>query len=274
MTRYLLIDSGNTRIKLAVATVKEPGPDVDDVAWTDLPSLTQLEVSQAPGRLDAVLGSLLPYAPGAEPIAAVAGANVAGHAAQAALERALGRLRLPAVRWIAASAQAWGVASRYQDPARLGADRWASLLGAHRRYPGQDLILATFGTATTIDALDRDGVFLGGVILPGLDLMRAALAGGTAQLPWAEGHASALPINTEEGIMSGCIAAQIGAVAVQCRHFRNETGREPRLAVAGGSLPALAAWLPPEAEPAPRLVFEGLLLTLAAPMQETRGEIA
>jgi type III pantothenate kinase len=68
------------------------------------------------------------------------------------------------------------------------------------------------GTATTGDLLDAVGEICGGLILPGFDLMRAALARDTAQLPLADGQFRATPRNTMDAIVSGCLHAQAGAI--------------------------------------------------------------
>ena len=119
------------------------------------------------------------------------------------------------IEWFASTPQQGGVRNGYRNPAQLGCDRFASLIGAHALFPQQALIVATCGTATTVDALSPDGVFAGGMILPGLGLMASSLAGNTAQLPQVA-HSLALPQmfadNTDDAIVSGCIAAQAGAI--------------------------------------------------------------
>ena len=76
-------------------------------------------------------------------------------------------------------------------------------------------MVATCGTATTIDAVSADGRFVGGMILPGLALMAGALASNTAQLPQALPSATPPPLfadNTHDAIVSGCLSAQAGAI--------------------------------------------------------------
>ncbi|KXU38100.1 hypothetical protein AXK11_01290 [Cephaloticoccus primus] len=95
-----------------------------------------------------------------------------------ALESALGtrpRLLTPRARH--------GLKLNYRRPAQLGADRLAAALGARKLYPQQNLIVVDCGTATTLTFISRDGVLLGGAILPGLGLWADALARATAQLP-------------------------------------------------------------------------------------------
>lgn len=256
MTRCLLIDSGNTRVKIALAHAEGT-----DLRWTDGEAIEQARVASDPMRLASAITALC----GKGPVDAAAGANVAGTGAAARIESALAQAGQPPVRWLRSGARACGVTNRYTEPERLGADRWASLLGARRRHPQDDVLIATFGTATTLDALSREGDFLGGVILPGFDLMRASLHRHTAQLPLAAGGLQPLPTNTDDAIASGCAAAQAGAVLVQLRHLSGRTGRTPRLLVAGGGAALLAPLLPQPFERAERLVLEGVWQALCAP---------
>ncbi len=135
--------------------------------------------------------------------------NVAGQTAEDAVTAALqGRY---AVRWLRASKAACGVRNAYERPETLGADRWAALIGARSRNQGDCLVVCA-GTATTIDHLDAEGGFRGGLILPGLHLMRASLARNTANLPLAEGRFCAEPRSTADAITSGCLFAQCAAI--------------------------------------------------------------
>src|SRR5437899_12704171 len=72
--------------------------------------------------------------------------------------------------------------------------------------------VVTAGTATTVDVLRGDGSFVGGVILPGLELMKRSLARNTAGLSLARGRFSAEPRNTADAIETGCLLAQAGAI--------------------------------------------------------------
>jgi type III pantothenate kinase len=113
-----------------------------------------------------------------------------------------------------------GVVNGYRNPGQLGCDRFAAAIGAHALAPGRDLVVANCGTATTIDAITADGRFLGGMILPGVGLMAASLARNTAQLPQiAQGGKlpDGFADNTDDAILSGCLAAQGGAIEHACR---------------------------------------------------------
>ncbi|MFZ2853320.1 MAG: type III pantothenate kinase, partial [Rhodocyclaceae bacterium] len=154
--------------------------------------------------------------------------NVAGAAVGETLAALLARRHPDAAEmaeplWLHASAQACGVRNAYERPEQLGADRWAALIGARAQSGGACLVVCA-GTATTVDRLDAEGLFCGGLILPGYDLMRGALAGNTAQLPLADGEFRALPRNTMDAIVSGCLHAQAGAIERMFAPIAGEAG--------------------------------------------------
>src|SRR5258708_39952458 len=137
-------------------------------------------------------------------------ANVAGRSARKWIETFFGgRSLIPT--WVEAKRRQCGVTNGYGKPAQLGADRWAALIGAWSILRGPCLVV-TAGTATTMDVLRGDGRFVGGVIFPGLELMKRSLARNTAGLPLARGRFSAEPRNTADAIETGCLLAQAGAI--------------------------------------------------------------
>ncbi len=172
--------------------------------------------------------------------ARIVAANVAGEASRAAIEAFAAGVGAT-VEWVRASAAQCGITNGYDHPEQLGADRWAALIGARRLHAGDCLVVMS-GTATTIDVLTADGRFRGGLILPGLALMRDALAGAAADLPTAEGAFAELPKNTFDAIASGALQATAGAIE---RMFRIiESGRDPLCLISGGAAAALAGVLP------------------------------
>jgi len=184
-----------------------------------------------------------------EPAAAV-GVTVA-HPGLAAQLQTLFRRRRCEIRWIDSLSAAPGVRNAYDPAGQLGADRWVSLVGLSRHVAREPsaraepaLMLATFGTASTIDTLDPDDdagrgdrVFRGGVILPGPAVMRTALAGSTALLPDAEGSVADFPTHTLQAIATGIAAAQAGALARQWLAGLDRFGLAPRVFCAGGAWP-------------------------------------
>ncbi|MGJ9419764.1 type III pantothenate kinase [Massilia sp. CMS3.1] len=191
----LLIDAGNTRVKWALAA---PGAAAGD--W--------LAVGAAPhADLDAAAASWH-----GQGVSSAIVSNVAG----AVLRERLAALLQPiTTEWFASNAERAGLVNGYREPERLGCDRFAAAIGARALAPGQALIVATCGTATTVDAVSSDGRFIGGMILPGLALMAGALARNTAQLPQAVPGVNPPPLfadNTMDAIVSGCLSAQAGAI--------------------------------------------------------------
>lgn len=199
----LLIDAGNTRVKWALAE-----DDAALGAWTASGAVTHAELNH------------LPAAWQHQPVTRAIVANVAGPKLRDQLQLMLPSSVPPhAVTWFASRALLGGMRNAYRNPQQLGCDRFAAAYGARALAPGKPLIVATCGTATTIDALSADGAFLGGMILPGLALMAGALARNTAQLPEVRPDAALPPTfadNTGDAIVAGCLAAQAGAIERAC----------------------------------------------------------
>jgi len=176
--------------------------------------------------------------------------NVAGEAARCAIE-SLGF----SVTWVHAQAQGGGVANGYEEPGQLGADRWAALIAARALHKGPCLVVMS-GTATTVDCLDANGRFLGGMILPGLELMRQSLAEGTAALPMTTGVWREWSTNTQDAIESGCLAATLGAIERQFATMTHEP--EALCLLSSGAAPALTPHLKLPHSVVDNLVLEGL----------------
>ena len=176
----LLIDAGNSRIKWALSNASGvlQARGVVPLA-TSSDALPDAAAHAAP--LDG-------WPHGARPIGAWI-SNVAGAVGAQRIGNWLDA-RWPALprHVISACREQCGVRNRYDTPAQLGSDRWASLIAAHAAYPGEHLLIATCGTATTFESLHADGTFDGGLIAPGLRLMMQALGQHTAQLPLIADH--------------------------------------------------------------------------------------
>ncbi|MHB8745449.1 MAG: type III pantothenate kinase [Gammaproteobacteria bacterium] len=157
----LLVDIGNSRLKWVLingADWAEQGV----IAHHDLP----------PETLFTSIWAALP-AP-----QRVVVANVAGKKFAAALRAWAKSTWSVEVEFVIARRKACGVTNAYVEPQRLGADRWAALIGAHRLSAGASCVIDC-GSAVTIDALDARGQHLGGLIMPGLSMMREALLRNT-----------------------------------------------------------------------------------------------
>ncbi|MFC4726781.1 type III pantothenate kinase [Coralloluteibacterium thermophilus] len=240
-----LVDLGNTRLKWAVL-----GPD----GLVQRGAVPHVD-ADFEGAFDAALAGL--------PRADVALlASVAHPDLTARVAALIARHGVPTERAITRAALG-GVRVAYPEPARLGVDRFLGLLGAHARGGGPWLV-ASVGTALTIDALDRDGRHHGGLIAPSPALMHAALGERAAQLHVAPGRWVDFADDTVDALTSGCLGA--AAALVERSHARACAlfGRAPTLLLVGGGAQALAPGLGVPHQAAPDLVLEGLAVYAAA----------
>lgn len=236
----LLIDAGNSLLKWAVPNA-QPAAVVGAGRWAHHGTVARAEVGQLRETWQGLAG---------EKISRVLVSNVAGQVLHEQLDEVLKAVFGAAVHveWFASVAQRAGVRNGYRTPGQLGCDRFATAIGAHALYPGEELVVATCGTATTIDIVTADGEFQGGMILPGLGAMATSLALTTAQLPQIHAmpdDAAPFADNTVDAIAAGCLAAQAGAIEHAVRRRRESLGETPlRCLVAGGTgallLPRLA----------------------------------
>lgn len=113
--------------------------------------------------------------------------------------------------WVHSCSFQCGVSNSYSDPSQLGCDRWAALIAAWRIQQKACLVISV-GTAVTIDALSESGVFLGGIILPGIQLMLKSLQHNTQLINVDTGKYDDFPISTGSAIQSGIIHSILGAV--------------------------------------------------------------
>jgi type III pantothenate kinase len=250
---FLAIDVGNTRLKWALYDVPRPGASllrqgavfietIDDLAesdWKDLPEPTLM------------LGSI-----------------VAGDAVRRRVEEQMEQRWEIEPHWVVPAAAEAGLVNGYDHPHRLGADRWVALAGARRRAMAgprpRAAVVVMVGTAVTVDALDAEGRFLGGLILPGFGLMLRALEQGTAGLRVPTGEVVDFPINTSDALMSGGTNAIAGAIERQYERLRTLAGHEPLLLISGGAAVKVGPTLAVPFEMVDLLIFEGLLHLQAA----------
>ncbi|MGR9012041.1 MAG: type III pantothenate kinase [Gammaproteobacteria bacterium] len=159
---------------------------------------------------------------------------------------------------VKSQAQMFGVINAYQQPEKLGVDRWLSLVSVWQKYQSPACIVDC-GTAITVDLIDADGRHQGGLISPGLTLMRKSLGQGTEALSFSESsHAFGLADNTEAAIYSGTLAASIGLI----EHVLAKQRGKVRLILTGGDACLIAGQLNVEVIVDPNLVLQGLLCAL------------
>lgn len=259
---FLVIDIGNTRLKWGLYAHAAPGAELlahGAVVLEDIDYLWDLHWKNQLHKPEGMLGCV-----------------VAGEAIKRRVEEQLVEGWGMTPHWVSASAQASGVINGYEHPQRLGADRWAAIIGARQRALLQSpedpppVLAVMVGTAVTVDAVDQQGKFLGGLILPGFGLMYRALESGTAGLKVPTGEVKDFPTNTSDALMSGGTDAIAGAIERSMRRLRERCGREPLLIMSGGAVTRLSHVAELPASVVENLIFEGLL-TLAA-SQSSRVE--
>jgi type III pantothenate kinase len=254
---FLAIDIGNTRLKWALYPQAGEGAqplaggaefleNIDKLAdgeWASLP---------APDRM--------------------LGCCVAGDAVKRRVEEQMEELWDVPAHWVVASAAEAGVSNGYDHPTRLGADRWVAMIGARHRMLAagspRAMVVAMVGTAVTVEAIDPQGRFRGGFILPGHGIMLRALESGTAGLHVPTGNVCEFPTNTSDALTSGGTYAIAGAIERMVQHVRGLGAGEPACYMTGGAGWKMAPSMSVSFELVDSLIFDGLLViaqTRAAP---------
>ena len=258
---FLAIDVGNTRLKWALYDAPRPGATLlahgaeflehierlAEHSWAQLPTPHQ-----------------------------VLGCVVAGDAVKRRVREQIEQLPHwgdVAARWVVSSTQEAGLVNGYDHPLRLGADRWVAMIGAYHRMRARGeqrpLIVVMVGTAVTVEAIDAQGRFLGGLILPGHGIMLRALESGTAGLHVPTGEVTPFPTNTSDALTSGGTYAIAGAVERLYQHLAQHSGMEPLCMMTGGAGWKMAPSMVRPFELVEQLIFEGLLEIAAHRAQAT-----
>jgi type III pantothenate kinase len=153
----------------------------------------------------------------------------------------------------------FGVSNAYEEAEKLGIDRWLSLIAA-RQHARQAQCIIDCGTAMTIDIVTKTGQHQGGMILPGLSLMRSSLASNTDALTEEEGEQEfkTLAANTYSAIQAGtlyCVTATLERIISDLKlSFKNQI----RFIITGGDAEHLLPLLPDELHHYPDIVLKGL----------------
>ena len=239
MSMNLVLDLGNSRCKWALAD-KDLSPRGAFAYGEDFPR-----------TLDQVFGALTRP----NQVAAV---SVARAAHTDTLAQWVKRQWSLDLRCFSARAVQCGVTNSYRDPAQLGADRWAALIAARDRVPGT-VCVVDCGTAVTVDALDAHGVFRGGIIFPGLALLRESLLQRTQGVRGADGDAcSSLALNTANAVSAGSAFGLAGAIDRILDEQAAVLGAISSVLLTGGDAQSMQILLRHTTQLVPDLVLEGV----------------
>jgi type III pantothenate kinase len=247
----LLIDIGNTRIKWArfeggVLQPQSAAPHADWVVETLVET-----VLRRGNRADRVLVS-----------------NVAGTRMAEVVRTAVAQTWQLEVEFVTSTPMAGGIRNAYPQPAKLGVDRWLAMIGAHALERGAVCIVSV-GTAMTIDGVAADGGHLGGVIVPGPDLMVASLLKNTSDIAQRAQQGDAndglFADNTLGAIRQGAEHALAALIERAVGVMRRALRETPQLLVTGGASDRVekAIGLPYRA--VPDLVLQGLAVLAREP---------
>jgi type III pantothenate kinase len=131
----------------------------------------------------------------------------------------------------------WGIALDVDEPQSVGADRAVNAIAAHAAHPG-DLITISFGTATTLDHVDFNGAYKGGIIAPGLNLSLDALVAAAAKLPRIAIEApqddSVIGRTTESQMLIGIYWGYVAMIEGLLIRMKAEIGRPVKVIATGG----------------------------------------
>ena len=245
---FLALDIGNTRLKWAQYASPHPGAALLAQGAEFLENIDKLG--------DGGWGDLAP------PLY-ILGCAVAGDAIKRRVQEQLVELWDVIPQWVVASEAEAGLRNGYDHPTRLGADRWVAMIGAYHRMRAQGaprpMVVVMVGTAVTVEAVDADGKFLGGIILPGHGIMLRALESGTAGLHVPTGEVCDFPTNTSDALTSGGTFAISGAVQRMSDNLQRHCGVAPAVYMTGGAGWKMAPSMSTPCELVDSLIFDGLL---------------
>jgi len=226
---FLAIDAGNTRTK-----------------WATFDA--QGEITQTGACINAAFKNLsLPL----ETVSSVLISNVAGDVHANTIRNMLSGHHVHA-DWLKSSAECCNVLNHYAQPQTLGTDRWASLIAAWQMQR-MTCVVVNAGTAVTIDALVKlpnhhnQADFLGGMILPGLNLMQSSLGQSTAQLQHGDANinisGSTLNLNTADAMQNGALNAICGAIQNMLTVINKSHHTTAQVIISGGDADVIAKHL-------------------------------
>jgi type III pantothenate kinase len=248
----LVIDVGNTRLKWAWLTSTGLSDQQAVVHRDTKPEVWAANLFQSTQKPSRVLVS-----------------NVAGPEMAKNLARLTKKAFKVEAEMITATAESHGLTNGYLDPTLLGADRWLALIGAWTRAKSA-LCVVDAGTAVKVDSVDAHGQHLGGLIAPGIHMMREALMNKTSDIAKAANQSSpslagVLANNTIAAISRGAMFALAGMADRAAEVIEKNGGQTPKLLITGGDATIIAGAMRSHGEVVPDLVLQGLAVIAAQP---------
>jgi type III pantothenate kinase len=248
----LVIDVGNTRLKWAWLTntgLSDQQAVVHRDAKPDAWTAALFHSAQRPTR---VLVS-----------------NVAGPEMAKTLAKLTRKAFKVDIEFVTASPEFHGLTNGYLDPTLLGADRWLALIGGWTKAKSV-LCVVDAGTAVKVDSVDANGQHLGGLIAPGIHMMREVLMSKTSDIAKAAFKSSpslagVLANNTVAAVSRGAVFALAGMADRAAEVIEQATGQAPKLLITGGDASIIAGAMRTHGETVPDLVLQGLAVIAAQP---------
>lgn len=159
--------------------------------------------------------------------------------------RALHNLQMLASKYFATDALVagrapleWGIALKVDEPQQVGSDRAVNAIAAQALAPDSDKIVISFGTATTVDHIDTEGAYCGGIIAPGINLSLDALVAAAAKLPRigieAPATTSVIGRTTESQMLIGIYWGYVSMIEGLLQRMKSEIGKPVQVIATGG----------------------------------------
>ncbi len=240
----LLVDIGNSRIK-----------------WTTIQSKVMADSENFPRGKTGIKTALTKAWKHLEGISSVFVSNVAGEKMAVQLTEWLEKNWQITPTFVDSEKKRFGVINSYEQPQKLGVDRWLAIVAA-RQHAKNVTCVIDCGTAITIDIVTEKGIHQGGLILPGLSLIKQTLADNThAPIDSVEENEfTFLATNTHSAVQAGTLYAVTATLENLITDIQQNFNNQVRFLITGGDAEQLIELLPQPLTHEPDLVLKGLAL--------------
>ena len=187
-------------------------------------------------------------------------ANVAGEKVAGEIMKAVSLLWQLDAEFIVSTRSCCGLTNSYHSPEQLGIDRWMAMVAAFQMIDGP-VIVVDCGTAVTIDLVKRDGLFAGGVIMPGLMTTLRSLELGTdaiEEISSFSSDVSSVAKSTVDGVVAGVLLCLAGGIERVVKEQTLLSDKTPTVLITGGDGEKLVPYLTISTQLQPDLVLKGL----------------